>query len=79
MYSQAVVQAMWPWYATGLETEEELAEDQQVKSPIAVIIPDILDWLCTGMLKDSLTLATQFVDQTFWQQPGCPHLPLSGK
>jgi len=30
VYSQAVVQAMWPWYATGMETEEELAEDKQV-------------------------------------------------
>lgn len=30
VYVQAVVQAMWPWYATGMETEEELAEDRKV-------------------------------------------------
>ena len=28
---------MWPWYATGLETEEELAKDQQV-DPIVVAL-----------------------------------------
>ena len=41
VYSQAVVQAMWPWYATGLESEEELAEDRQV-IPIAVALRKML-------------------------------------
>ena len=26
------MQAMWPWYATGMETEEEVAEDRRVNS-----------------------------------------------
>ena len=34
LYSQAVVQAMWLWYATGLETEEELAKDRKVPKSV---------------------------------------------
>ena len=40
---------------------------KEVKEITYIWLLSILDWLGTGMLKDSLTLATQFVDQTFRQ------------
>ena len=31
LYPQAISQAMWPWYVTGIEPEQELREDRKVQ------------------------------------------------